>query len=165
MSGVSFTVYGVAQPAGSKRAFQNRHTHRIVVVDDAKKSRPWKTDVAQAAGVAMVGRGELLDGPLLLELTFWMPRPKGHFGTGRNAGSVKGSAPRFPIVKPDVTKLVRAVEDALTAVVWRDDAQVVTQTAQKAYGEPARVEVRVIPISQTEVQTVHAPQRGEPVPP
>jgi Holliday junction resolvase RusA-like endonuclease len=145
---VAFTVHGIPQPAGSKRAFQNRHTGRIVVTDDAKRSRPWKTDVTEAAAVAMLG-APLLDGPLLLELRFWMPRPKGHYGTGRNAGQVRASAPRFPAVKPDVLKLARAVEDALTGIVYRDDAQIVTETLEKAYtSAQARCEVRVVPIEQ-----------------
>ena len=42
-----------------------------------------------------------------------------------------------------MTKLVRAVEDALTGLVWRDDAQVVVQTVRKRYGHPERAEVLV----------------------
>ena len=40
-------------------------------------------------------------------------------------------------------KLTRAVEDALTGLVWRDDAQVVDEVLSKRYGAPERVEVRV----------------------
>ena len=40
-------------------------------------------------------------------------------------------------------KLARAVEDALTGIVWRDDAQIVDEQLSKVYGEPARVEVDV----------------------
>lgn len=146
MTPISFTVYGVAQPAGSKRGFHNARTGRTHIVDANARSRPWKAEVASAAADAMTG--PLIDGPLLLELTFWMPRPKGHYRTGKNAGCVRASAPVFPTVKPDVLKLARGVEDALTGIVYRDDAQIVTETLQKVYGEPARVEVRV---------TAHAP--------
>jgi Holliday junction resolvase RusA-like endonuclease len=139
---VSFTVFGVAQPAGSKKAFVVKG--RAVITDDAKRSRPWKTQVAQEAGLAMADR-PLLDGPLLLELTFWVPRPKGHFG----AKGVRPSAPRHPTVRPDVLKLARAVEDALTGVVYRDDAQICCETLQKAYTlGRARCEVRLIPIEE-----------------
>lgn len=147
-AGVAFTVYGRPQPAGSKRAFQHRHTGRIVVTDDAKHSRSWKTDVAQAAGVAMQSR-ELLERPLMLELTFYLPRPKGHYG----ARGLRPSAPRFPTVKPDVLKLARAVEDALTGIVYRDDSQIVVELLQKVYGEPARCEVRVHPITKAAAQS------------
>lgn len=137
MSGVSFTVYGVAQPAGSKRAGMSKGG-KMFVRDDAKRSRPWKTQVSQAAGQAM-GASALLDGPLELSVIFRVPRPKGHYG----ARGLRPSAPAYPAVRPDVTKLLRAVEDACTGIVWRDDAQVVEQHAVKLYGEPAHVAVKV----------------------
>lgn len=139
---IEFTVLGKPQPAGSKKAFVVRG--RPVIVDDAKKSRPWKDSVAAAAQDAMIAADlERLEGPLLLEIDFYVARPAGHYGSGRNAGVVKDSAPRFPAVRPDVTKLVRGVEDAMTGLVWRDDAQVVTQTAKKRYGHPERAVVLV----------------------
>lgn len=141
--GVSFTVYGIPAPAGSKRGFQRGG--RVIITDDSKRSRPWKAQVATAAGETMDGAG-LLSGPLLLEVLFVMPRPRGHLGTGRNAERVRASAPTHPIVKPDTTKLLRAVEDALTGIVWRDDAQVVVQHVEKVYGEPARCFVSVRPL-------------------
>lgn len=153
MRPVAFTVFGVAAPAGSKRALPaaGRPGARPIVVDDSKRSRPWKREVAQVAGDAMRGR-ELLEGPLELHVIFYMPRPKSHFG----ARGLRPSAPVFPTVKPDVTKLLRAVEDALTSIVWRDDAQVVVQRAEKRYGEPARAVIAVgvaTPPSAPEAQT------------
>lgn len=143
---VEFTVLGRPQPAGSKRAFVIRRKNTgklgVAVSDDATKSRPWKDSVAAAAHEYLNGRPPLT-GPLLLEVDFYVARPAGHFGTGRNAGVVRPAAPRFPAVRPDATKLVRALEDALTGLVWRDDAQVVIQTVRKRYGHPERAEVLV----------------------
>ena len=136
---VSFTVYGKPQPAGSKRAGQSK-SGKLFVRDDAKGSAPWKRQVAQAAGEAVNGSG-LLDGPLELSVIFTVPRPKGHYGVR----GLRPSAPEWPAVRPDVTKLLRAIEDACTGVVWRDDAQVIAQHAYKVYGEPARAEVSVVP--------------------
>lgn len=137
MPDLSFTVYGLAQPAGSKVAMKTK-TGRLLVRDAAKGSRPWKTQVAQAAGEAMNGSG-LLDGALELSVIFTVPRPKGHYGVR----GLRPSAPEHPTVRPDVTKLLRAIEDACTGIVWRDDAQIVAQHAYKEYGEPARADVRV----------------------
>lgn len=137
MSEVQFTVFGKPQPAGSKTAGQRKDGQRFVR-DSAKRSAPWKLQVAQAAGEAVNGAG-LLDGPLELSVIFTVPRPKSHYG----ARGLRPSAPQHPTVRPDVTKLLRAVEDACTGVVWRDDAQVVTQHAYKVYGEPARADVEV----------------------
>lgn len=140
---VEFEVLGRPQPAGSKKAFKHPHTGRIIVTDDAKKSAPWKQQVAGAAAAQLELDGELLRGPLKLEVCFYLARPKGHYGSGRNAGVLKASAPEYPAVKPDTTKLLRAVEDALTGVVWADDAQVVDQAAYKRYGAPERCRVRI----------------------
>jgi Holliday junction resolvase RusA-like endonuclease len=152
---LSFTVFGIAQPAGSKRSFvplnkatgqpfRSKTTGRVVVntVDANSKSRDWKNAVASAAR-EVCGEISLLDGPLAVSMRFVLPRPKGHFGSGRNAGTVKASAPTFPAGKPDVLKLARGCEDALTGVVWRDDAQIVSEVLEKHYGEPARVEFEI----------------------
>jgi Holliday junction resolvase RusA-like endonuclease len=149
-----FTVYGVAQTAGSKRGFYNAKAKRVIVTDDNARSRPWKALVSDAAVEAMCSRGAYapgeqppLEGPLLLELTFWISRPKSHYGSGKNAETVKAGAPQAPTVKPDLLKLARAVEDALTGIVYRDDAQITCETLQKAYTTgQARTEVRVVPV-------------------
>jgi Holliday junction resolvase RusA-like endonuclease len=153
MTALHFTIYGTPQPAGSKRGFYNKNAGRVIITDDAKKSRPWKAQVSDAAQQAMTFTSELgegtsgymplLDGPLALELVFYVPRPKGHYGSGRNAHLLRPSAPDFPAVKPDVLKLARAVEDALSSIVYRDDAQIVTEFLLKRYGEHARCEVIV----------------------
>jgi Holliday junction resolvase RusA-like endonuclease len=157
---IAFTVYGAPAAAGSKRGFYNRKAGRVIITDASDKARPWKALVSDAAIEAITQHdwfveGRLLDGPLLLDLTFWVPRPKGHYGSGANAGKVRGSAPRHPAVKPDLLKLARAVEDALSGIVYRDDAQIVVEILQKAYGEPARCEVRVVPVVQDTVETQH----------
>ena len=147
---LSFVVYGEAVPTGSKRAGFNRKTGRSFTIPDegSKRRDAWRDQIQQVAGriMARTLTGQmtgLLTGPLRLELHFYRARPRGHYGTGRNEGVLKPSAPAFPTTKPDVTKLTRAVEDALTGIVWRDDAQVVELTARKFYGTPERVEVMV----------------------
>jgi Holliday junction resolvase RusA-like endonuclease len=152
MASVRLTVHGTPQSAGSKRAFMPRGGRYPVVVDDNPKSRGWKQQVARACHDQY--GGEFLEGPLEIELHFFLPRPKGHFGTGRNAGVVKASAPAFPIVKPDVDKLSRAILDGLTGQLYRDDALIVRKYASKRYGEPARVEILV---SEIEDQAVREP--------
>lgn len=66
-------------------------------------------------------------GPIDLELQFRVIRPKGHFNS---KGVLKPSSPLFPISRPDVGKLARSTQDALTAVVWLDDAQIVRGALQ-----------------------------------
>lgn len=142
MTAVSFIVYGQAAPAGSKTPGVTKSGRRFVR-DANPNAADWKRQVRQAAGEAMDGRNALLDGPLVLTAWFYQPRPRNHYGSGRNSHKVKASAPQFPITAPDTTKLVRAIEDAMQGIVYRNDAQIVRQSAGKHYGEPARVEIRV----------------------
>jgi Holliday junction resolvase RusA-like endonuclease len=141
---LEFTVYGKAQPAGSKRAFKHPTTGRVMVTDAAKGSRAWKEQVSSAAAVALANgkgnrAGELLVGPLAVAMRFEVVRPASHYGKR----GLRSSAPKYPTTRPDVLKLARAVEDALTGVVWRDDALIVDEQLVKRYGEQARLVVFV----------------------
>ncbi len=139
--GCSFTVHGMAMPGGSKRIGRARGTGRPIVLDDNPKTSDWKQEVGIISGTLMRGR-KPFEGPLGLEVTFFRPRPVSHYGRH----GLKPSAPKFPVVKPDTTKLLRPFEDALTGILWNDDAQIVDQVIRKRYcaqdAEP-RVEVRV----------------------
>jgi Holliday junction resolvase RusA-like endonuclease len=144
VNSVSAVVYGQPQPGGSKIPGRAK-SGRLFTRDDNPKLKDWQRQVAQEVGRVVDGQ-PVLEGPLRLTLRFYLLRPKGHYGTGRNEGHVRPSAPAHPATRPDTTKLVRAVEDALTGIVWRDDAQVCEQAARKLYGEPARVELQVEPL-------------------
>ncbi len=137
---IYFVVYGKPEPAGSKRgfAFKRKTGGTGVAISDANpKSRNWKNEVSHRA--AECYQGELLDGPLFVSFVFHVPRIKGHFGKK----GLKPTAPQYPAGRPDVLKLARGVEDALTGVVWRDDSQIVQETLAKRYGEPSRVEITI----------------------
>lgn len=115
------TVRGTPAPQGSKR-----HVGKGVMVESSKKVKPWREAVKWAAICAMEpAPGNPLDSPLIVEFCFTLARPK--------------SAPKHrihPDRMPDLSKLIRATEDALTdAGVWTDDARLV------AYHQPRKVYV------------------------
>lgn len=68
---------------------------------------------------------ELLKGPLLLSVNSFFPRPKGHYGTGRNAEKLKPSAPRFHMIKPDHDNVCKFYADCMNKLVYLDDSQIV----------------------------------------
>lgn len=114
---IEITVYGSPAPQGSKR-----HVGGGVMIESSKKVAPWRQDVKAAA--ELVRPVTPLDCPLVLEVTFTLPKP--------------ASAPKrrrtFPMRTPDLSKLIRSTEDALTnAGIWKDDARVVTTIASKVY--------------------------------
>lgn len=155
---ISINVYGIPKPAGSKRAMHHNRTGRIILLDDSKGSRGWKTAVSKEAVAAMDG-ADPLDGPVELVLVFVMPRPKSHYGTGRNADVLKANAPARHTIAPDALKLARAVEDALSKIVYRDDAQIVHEIISKRYGDAPGVQIFVEPFdeesSQLRIEEVH----------
>ena len=114
--------------------FVNGRIAVTIVPDNKEKLAPWRDRVTVAAKVAMRFR-DPFEGPVELRIMFGLPRPK----TVRRA---------TPHVKPDLSKLLRAVEDSLTdASVWGDDAQVCRAVVEKQYS-PApgiRVLVRELP--------------------
>jgi len=160
VSAVEFVVYGRPATAGSKRAFairlgDGRFTGRVAVTDDSTRTKSWQATVASAALEASSGCSR---GPLRLALAFYLHRPRHHYGTGRNSSRVRESAPARPSVRPDLLKLTRAVEDALTGVLWHDDAQVCEELLSKHYAEidePERVRVKITPL---------APEPAPPIP-
>lgn len=140
---IAFTVPGVAAPGGSKRAFAHPKTGRIIVTDDAKNNAGWKQRVSIFARQAMEGRPPL-EGPLKMSMTFVVARPNSHYRTGKYEGRLKDWATTTcPTSRPDVTKLVRAAEDAMSGIVFKDDAQVVLQLAAKRYGDAAELRIVV----------------------
>lgn len=134
---IQFFVHGIPKTAGSKRAFFRPGMKFPVITEDCKKSKDWRGDVRAAALPFTPPPGQqLLTGPLKLNLDFSMARPKGHYGSGINATTLKKkSAGAFHTCKPDVLKMARAVEDALTGVIWKDDAQIVDEHLVKNYSD------------------------------
>lgn len=138
-----FTLFVPGQPVpqGSKSGFVNKKTGRVQIVDKDVRLPAWRMKVTAHARDAIqhhtVALDYPLDGPVGVRIDFVMPRPKGHYGTGKNTSILKPSAPTHPASMPDLDKLLRAIFDALTdAQVWRDDGQVVWCHTAKHYDGP-----------------------------
>lgn len=122
---IRIVVYGSPAPQGSKSFKGLAKSGRAILAESSKKVRPWRQDVKAAAEQVRAQLGlALLDEPLRVRMTFTLPKP--------------ASAPKrrvtLPSKLPDLSKLVRSTEDAITdAGVWRDDARVVECTASKRY--------------------------------
>jgi crossover junction endodeoxyribonuclease RusA len=116
---LTFTVIGDPAPQGSKR-----HVGNGVMIESSKRVKPWREAVAAAAFAARNGQPPL-DGPLTLTVTFWLPQP---------ASLSKRKAALGPFRKPDLSKLIRSTEDALTTSgAIADDARIVRIVAEKRF--------------------------------
>jgi Holliday junction resolvase RusA-like endonuclease len=138
---ISFFVPGHPASAGSKKYIHRGD--RIVLIDDCSRNASWRKTIQFYAGQAY--RHDLIIEPVILGLEFLFVRPKTHFSWRKSGPVLRPDAPPYPDVVPDLTKLVRAVEDALTGCVWRDDASVVAQYNSKTYGEVQGALIRVEP--------------------
>jgi Holliday junction resolvase RusA-like endonuclease len=138
-SAVTFRVEGMAPaPQGSKDWLPNRR-----MKESCPHVKPWRILVAQSAVAAGV---PLLRGPVRLSVVFIFSRPAGHF---RKDGSLKPSAPLHHSIRPDLSKLLRSTEDALTSVVYEDDSRIVGCAIEKRYAignERPGALVTVIPL-------------------
>jgi crossover junction endodeoxyribonuclease RusA len=161
---IKITVDGTPAPQGSKT--RNRYG---AIYEDNRAVGPWREAVRAETQRAMLALGgkvqvtligpdlgairdaaaEPMAGPVAVVITFRLRRPKGHYGSGRNAATVRPGAPAYPVGKPDVDKLARAVLDGLTAGgAFKDDAQVITLAAGKVYAERAGADIQVSEVTE-----------------
>ena len=123
---ITLHITGTARPGGSKTGYYNGK--RVIIVDACKSVGKWKKTVAKQAKAQY--NGEVLDCPMSVEVRFMLPRPKGHY---TKKGVLKKSARLYPIVVPDLTKLWRSTEDALTGIIWKDDSRIIDSKLSKRY--------------------------------
>lgn len=117
-------VIGHPAPQGSIKAIVHKHTGRAVAIKDNNRTqKTWRGDVRDT--VQRHWTSPPIDGPIRVRCDFVMPRP---LSTPRR---------RTPpaVRKPDGDKLLRAVWDALTHVVWTDDSRIVDWGGSKRLAE------------------------------
>ena len=127
---LDFSVTGIPVPQGSMvaRLIKGRP---VVVHRDTTSLKAWRRRIGVAASGHMEFRRVWAkQSPVEVSLLFELPRP----------ASV--ARPR-PTVPPDLDKLTRAALDALTGVVFHDDAQVVDLHVHKFYSPTPGVRVVV----------------------
>ena len=131
---IEFFVPGKAKPGGSKTYYPSKTPGKKGYMAPAGTgTKPWMNTVRFFAMAAY--QGPLLLGPLKLTIEFRRMRPGGHYLKGNNAHllSKAGRENPWPTPTPDLTKLTRALEDALKGIAWRDDSQVCIQETRKVY--------------------------------
>lgn len=149
---LTIVVHGDPAPQGSKRYAGHRRNARsgrisAVLLEQSKRVKPWRERVHTAALAAIrdFPNWQPLDGPLAADMVFtvrtkpeskpvWWPRDirwSKHYDWR-------------PASSPDLSKLLRSTEDALTtARAWKDDARVVEygQLAKYYAGDPSHPDV------------------------
>ena len=138
MTEISFTVYGspIPQPRTRARAMRRRDGRVVAHVYNPSNANEWKRDIQLEAMNHL--SNVYLRGPVRMVLRFYFLPPK-----SLKKKHVPGYS--IPIItKPDVDNLFKAVADALTGILFKDDAQIYDAQILKGYvgeGQRARVEV------------------------
>jgi Holliday junction resolvase RusA-like endonuclease len=136
---ISFIIPGEAVPqARPKFARQGN----FVRAYDPEKSRNYKAYVRMLAAEAY--QGPPLEGPVSLCVTVYR-QPPSSWSKSKIAHALAKHI--RPITKPDLSNVVKGIEDALKGLVWRDDSQVVDLYFQKWYSNDPKVEVEIHEIS------------------
>lgn len=136
------TIPGHPAPKGSMKCVGARGKVKHTLVEDNKRSQPWRDTIALWVRRRWPSDQYAVKGqPLAAEVTFTLPRPTYHYGTGRNAAVLKpAQVDAWPVGHStgDVDKLLRLALDALQDTdVLPDDCAVVETTARKRFVHPS----------------------------
>lgn len=125
---VRFTVPGSLQHERKRHVRMGKWQRRV----DVPEAADFKTRAGAYALQAMQ-RAHLrpFDEPVILEATWFRPKPKSW-----------RVFDNLPHVKPDLSNYEKLLEDAMTGIVYRDDALIVDKHTYKRFGQE-RVEVTV----------------------
>ena len=158
MESISITVLGEPSPEGSTRSFYIPKLNRTVTThQNQSRLNSWRNRVATEAQNVLCECDWTSDrtSAYTLDVDFVLPRPP----------SVPAHRRIHPTVKPDVDKLVRAINDALTGILFPDDCQVVSIRVTKNYegGRRPGAYIEVSRYSNVREKERKAPKKKRPV--
>ena len=133
---LAFEIPG--QPIGQGRPkFSTINGHARAY--DPEKSRNYKAYIRMLATQAMKDRGfTMIEGPCVLRIDAYFEVPKSKSKKFREA-ALNGL--ERPTKKPDLSNIVKGIEDAINNLVYKDDACIVSLSVCKFYSDVPRVEV------------------------
>ena len=97
------------------------------------KTASYESTVALFAAQAMAG-APLFEGALELNVIAFFARPKSH---------PKANPPKWVTKKPDASNLMKAVEDAMNGVVYKDDSQFAIVRMVRVYDDRPRIAITI----------------------
>ena len=105
---IMIVVRGKPAPQGSKVSFRNGY-----MKEASQFLMPWRNQIVSACIEQKINNGEIIEQPVEIFIDFLFHRPQAHYGTGRNEGNLKPSAPTFPTTRTtgDIDKLCRSTLD------------------------------------------------------
>lgn len=108
---------------GRARTFTTRNGITKTVTPDKTRINAKLMYYLASKELVKLGFRKPLYGPLLVEYTFYLPRPK----------TIKNRV--FPTVKPDADNLEKQVSDTFNSLLWIDDTQIIKSITTKLYAD------------------------------
>lgn len=125
----SYSVEGTPIPLA-------RHRHSGDHTWDSQKQQKYGT------GIQLVNQHEdrpKFQGPIQLDVTFFMPIRKSGYKAPKGG---------YHLIKPDLSNLIKYIEDAATKILFDDDCIISVINAQKRYSEIPRTEFTITELEQ-----------------
>lgn len=128
---VTFTILG--EPVAKERP---RFT-KIGRTYTPKKTLDYESKVAKIAKLAM-GSSEPLETPVAIYVYVTFPIPKS-YSKKRSQACLSGLEKH--IKRPDLSNVIKSVEDGMNGIVYKDDSQITSIYSKKVYGTIPMVEI------------------------
>jgi Holliday junction resolvase RusA-like endonuclease len=120
------TIVAAERQVGVNKTFGNGFLYR------SGPHKQYQGDLNTLAGKVMAAENRRpFDGPLEVEILCVYPIPRSR-SLKQQEAAARGDV--YPDVRPDLDNIVKVVQDALTKVVYRDDACIVDLHVRKIYG-------------------------------
>ena len=126
---ITIPAVPVPQPRQRHRIVQPKNGQPFVMNYTPRKAAVQDFKATVRLAVQQAGLSAPADGPVIVDLEFYLPRPK------RLMRAKDPDGPMPHTAKPDRDNLEKAVLDALKGLAWRDDAQVFDGRTRKWYAE------------------------------
>ena len=148
MNEIEFFLQMTPIGKGRARTFTTRNGITRTVTPDKTRINAKLMYYLASKELTRLGFKKPLYGPIFIEYTFYLPRPK----------TVKNRL--FPTIKPDADNLEKQVSDTFNHLLWIDDSQIIKSIITKLYAdsdEQVGIKVKV-----SEIISKEKNERGEP---
>ena len=134
MASINLTIPGEPTGKGRHRTTKTGHTYT------PEKTRSYEKEVQTCYQMDYMGK-QLLEGELIAEIDAYFKIPKS--ATKGKRLAMKNNVTR-PTKKPDMSNIIKIIEDALNKVAYKDDSQIVEVIGRKWWTlDNPRVEVLI----------------------
>lgn len=126
-------MFGPAQSMGSKKVVRKRGRKGgyMLLNVNHEELKDWQGRMRSS--MEETAPPGLIDAPVAVEIVIVVNRPKGDWGTGKNALILKPKAGRIPKTGLDIDKVTRAILDCGTKTWWFDDHRVSLIVVKRRY--------------------------------